>query len=67
MTFEERIQKLTERHDALIRTLERRAAEHRDYRRQMEAENRQLDRRMGEIMEGISRLVHVAEQRSDRR
>jgi hypothetical protein len=29
--------------------------------RQMAAENKQRDRRLGEIMEGIARLLHIAE------
>jgi hypothetical protein len=50
MTTDERIEKLTERHEALTQTVELRLAE-----------NRQRDRRMGEVMEGIARLLHVAE------
>lgn len=50
MTIDERIERLTGRHEALVQTVEL-----------MVAENRQRDRRMGEIMEGIARLVHVAE------
>lgn len=50
MTIDERIERLTGRHEALLQTVEL-----------MVAENRQRDRRMGEIMEGIARLVHVAE------
>ena len=50
MTFEERLEKLVERHEALAQTVEL-----------MAAENRERDRRLGEIMEAIARLVHVAE------
>jgi hypothetical protein len=50
MTTDERIEKLTERHEALTQTVEL-----------MAAENQQRDRRLGEIMEGIARLLHVAE------
>jgi len=50
MTFEERIDRLTERNEALAQSVE-----------MMVAENRQRDRRLGEIMEGIARLLHVAE------
>lgn len=51
LNIEERLEKLTERHEAL--TL-------------MAAENRQRDRRMGEIMESIARLLHVAEIHAQR-
>ena len=50
MTIEERLEKLVERHEALAQSVEL-----------MSAENRERDRRMGEIMEAIARLVHVAE------
>ena len=50
MTTDERIENLTERHEALTQTVEL-----------MAAENQQRDRRLGEIMEGIARLLHVAE------
>jgi hypothetical protein len=50
MTIDERIERLTERHEALTQTVEL-----------IVAENRQRDRRLGEIMEGIARLLHVAE------
>jgi hypothetical protein len=50
MTIDERLERLTERHEALTHTVELTAIE-----------NAQRDRRMGEIMEGIARLLHVAE------
>jgi len=50
VTIDERLDKLTERHEALTQTVELTAAE-----------NRERDRRMGEIMEAVGRLVHVAE------
>lgn len=50
MTIDERLEKLAERHEALTQSVEL-----------MAAENRQRDRRMGEVMEGIARLLHVAE------
>jgi hypothetical protein len=62
LSFEERSQKLTERHEALTQTVELLAADNR----QTAAENQQRDRRMGEIMEGIVRLLHVAEIREQR-
>jgi len=57
MTFEERIERLTERHEVLAQTVELLAAENR----QMAAENKERDKRLGQIMEGLARLVHVAE------
>jgi hypothetical protein len=50
MTIDERLEKLTERHEALTQAVEL-----------MAAENRDRDRRMGDLMEGIARLLHVAE------
>jgi hypothetical protein len=50
MNIDERIERLTERHEALTMSVEI-----------MVAENRQGDRRMGEIMESIARLVHIAD------
>jgi regulator of replication initiation timing len=57
MTIDERLEKLAGRHEALAQTVELMAAENR----QLTAENRERDRRLGEIMEAIARLVHVAE------
>lgn len=48
MTTDERIEKLTERHEAFTQTVGLRLAE-----------NRQRDRRMGEVMGGIARLLHA--------
>jgi hypothetical protein len=50
MTLDERLERLTERHEALTQSVEL-----------MALENRQRDRRLGEIMEGIASLLHVAE------
>jgi hypothetical protein len=58
MTLDERLERLTERHEALTQSVEL-----------MAIENRERDRRLGEIMEGIASLLHVAvihEQRLDR-
>jgi hypothetical protein len=57
MTIDERLEKLTERHEALTQAL-------------MAAENRDRDQKwakqMGDVMEGIARLLHVAEIREQR-
>jgi len=50
MSIDERLERLAERHEALTQTVEL-----------MAAENRERDRRMGEVMEAIARLLHVAE------
>ena len=50
MTLDERLERLAERHQALTQSVEL-----------MAIENRQRDRRLGEIMEGIASLLHVAE------
>ena len=52
-----RIEGLTARHEALTQTVELLALENR----QMAIDNRQRDKRLTEIMEGIARLLHVAE------
>jgi archaellum component FlaC len=61
MTFEEGLERLKERHEALAQTVELIAA---DIRRLI-AENRQMaaenDKLIGQIMEGIAGLVHVAQ------
>jgi hypothetical protein len=55
MSFEERIEKLVERHEALTLTVEL-----------MATENRQMERRMGEIMDAITRLGRIAEAHEHR-
>jgi len=50
MTIDERLEQLTVRHEALTRSVERTAAE-----------NRERDRRMGDVTEAIARLLHIAE------
>ena len=50
MTIDERLERLAERHEALTQSVEL-----------MAAENRERDRRMGEVMEGIAHLLHIAE------
>jgi len=50
MTIDERLERLTGRHEALTQSVEL-----------MAIENRERDRRQAEIMEGLASLVHVAE------
>ena len=69
MTLDERLERLTERHEALTQTVELMVAENRHAAEKLAAENEQRDRRLGEIMEGIASLLHIAEiheQRLDR-
>src|ERR1035437_8225643 len=68
MTLDERLERLTERHEALTQSVElivagnRQAAEKMaGENKQLSAENRQSDRRLVEIMEGIASLLDVAE------
>jgi len=57
MNIDERLEKLTERQEAFTLTVELMAAGNQ----QMAAENKERDRRMGQVMEGIARLLHIAE------
>ena len=57
MTIDERIERLVERHEALAQTVALLATENR----KIAADNKQRDRRLGDIMEGLARLLHVAE------
>jgi len=59
MTFEERLDRLAERHEALAQTVELMAAENRD-------RDRRWGKTLDQIMEGIARLLHVAEIREQR-
>ncbi|MGO9262525.1 MAG: hypothetical protein ACLQU1_40520 [Bryobacteraceae bacterium] len=59
MTFEERLEKLVERHEALAQTVELMAAENRE-------RDQRWSKTLGEIMEALARLVHVAEMHEHR-
>jgi hypothetical protein len=50
MTLDQRLDRLTERDEALTLAVEL-----------MAAENKERDRRLSEIMEGLARLLHVSE------
>jgi hypothetical protein len=54
MTIDERLEKLTERHEALTQTGKLMAAENRE-------RDRKWDKQMGQVMESIARLLHIAE------
>ena len=59
MTIDERLERLTERHEALTQTVELMVAENRE-------RDRQVSARFREVMEGIARLLHVAELHEER-
>ncbi len=54
MSIEERLEKLTERHEALTQTVERMAVENRD-------RDERLNKTLAQIVDGMARLLHVAE------
>lgn len=54
MNFEESPERLKERHEALTQSLELMAAENRE-------RDERHDRQMSQVMEGIARLLHIAE------
>ena len=57
MNIDERLDRLTERHEALTQTVELIAPDVRD----VVAAQKENERRLGEIMQGIARLLLVAE------
>jgi hypothetical protein len=59
MTFDERIDKLTERHEALTQTVELLAAENRD-------RDAKLGIMFGQIAESLQRLAKIAENHEHR-
>ena len=69
MTIDERLEKLTERHEALAQAVEIIIATMQRVNEEsiskMVAENRERDRkwdeRFGQVLEGIARLLHIAE------
>jgi polynucleotide 5'-kinase involved in rRNA processing len=61
MTIDERLEKLTERHEALAQTMELMAAENRDRDERWDKRMEKTEQHMTDVMEGIARLLHVAE------
>ncbi len=57
MTIDERLYRLTERHEALTQSVEVLTTDIHA----MQSENKKRDERLGQIMEGIARLLHIAE------
>jgi len=61
VSIDERLEKLAERHEALAQTVELMAAENQQRLREMAARDKQIDKRFTEVIDGIARLLHVAE------
>ena len=61
MTLDERLERLTERHEALTQTVELMAAENRDRDKRLEVRDKRLDGILTQMAEGITRLLHIAE------
>jgi hypothetical protein len=68
MTIDERLEKLTERHEALTQTVELMALENKERDRRlevlgksMEARDQRLDGILTQMADGILRLLHIAE------
>ena len=61
MTLDERLERLTERHEALTQTVELMAAENRDRDKRLEERDKRLEGLLTQMAEGITRLLHVAE------
>ena len=57
MNIDERLDKLTERHEALTQTVELLAADMRD----VVAAQKENERILGQLMQGIARLLFIAE------
>ena len=62
MTIEERLEKLTERHEALAQSLELIAGMQKSNERRFE----ETDRRLGQVLEAITQLANIAESHGHR-
>ena len=61
MTIDERLDRLTERHEALTQTVELMVAENREREKSWAQREAARGKEMDAVMEGIARLLHVAE------
>jgi archaellum component FlaC len=72
MTIDERLERLTERHEALTQSVELMALENKERDRRLAVENKERDKRLeqrdqrldkilNQMAEGIARLLHIAE------
>jgi uncharacterized protein YfaS (alpha-2-macroglobulin family) len=62
MTFEERIDRLTERHEAMAQSLELLTADVR----QVTADVKELTKKQAAMMDAITRLAHIAAIQDER-
>ena len=69
MDFDQRLQRLAERHEALTRTVEIIAAMQKENEKRFSVNERRFaetDRRLGQVPEAITQLGHIAESREHR-
>ena len=66
MTIDERLEKLTERHEALAATVELMAIEHREFMEKFNIYMRRMDRFSGILADGFEKLVNIAEDHEKR-
>jgi len=66
MTIDQRLDRLTERHEALTQTVELMVAENRERDRRWAERGKVWDKQMDQVMEGLARLLHTAEIRRRR-
>jgi hypothetical protein len=66
MTIDERLDKLTERHEALTQTVELIAQMQKDNERIFAERSTEFDRRMGQVLEAITQSGHIAESHDHR-
>jgi prefoldin subunit 5 len=69
MTFEERIDRLTERHEAMAQSLELLTADVRQVTaevRQVTADVKELTKNQAAMMDAITRLAHIAAIQDER-
>ena len=61
MNIDERLEKLAERHEALTQTVELLSRDLFEMQQNNERKFYKTDQRIGEVMEGIARLLRIAE------
>lgn len=66
MSIDERLEKLTERHEALTQTVEIIAAMQKENDKRFAERGAEFDRRMGQVLEAITQLGHIAESHDHR-
>ena len=66
MNFEESLERLKERHEALTQTVEIIAAMQKENDRRFAESAAERDKRMGQVLEFITQLGHIAESHDHR-